>query len=176
MPTAFSSRLESFRAFIRLGADQEQRVTHVTDVTVENTKACELQAFVTRVTGNGIGGDAADGEARERQAIAEVEGGVPALYSPAFATLQMTPPAGVSVPRWLALVDEAGRFLDAFGEQAAALGWSERDLFGRGGLILSLDGTGVVALTADSVTLSDGRILKRVSRSENPQCMRIPGL
>lgn len=161
MVTASTARFEAFRAFIHSGADGNQHVTRVTDVTPGEARACELHGLVTRVTAPALRSAAQEAETLERQAIAEVEGGVPALYSRAFAALQMTPPARVSVPRWLALVDEAGRFLDAFGHQAAALGWSERDLFGRGGLIVFLNGAAVVALTADAAVLSDGRSLQR---------------
>ena len=68
-------------------------------------------------------------ELAERQAMAEIEGGVPPLYSAGFARLQLTPPPGLSVPRWLQAVDDAGRFLDAFGRQAQAMGWRADDLF-----------------------------------------------
>jgi hypothetical protein len=66
-------------------------------------------------------------ELDERQAIAEIEGGIPPLYSAGFARLQLAPPSGLSVPRWLQAVDDAGRFLDAFGRQAQATGWRADD-------------------------------------------------
>ena len=98
----------------------------------------------------------------ERLATAEVEGGVPPLYSAAFAKLQLTPPPGLSVQQWLLAVDDAGRFLDGFGAQAVALGWGADDVFGARGLLRALDGSVVVSLSASAAILSDGRVLGRL--------------
>ena len=98
-----------------------------------------------------------EAETLERQAIAEVEGGVPAVYSAAFARLQLTPPPGLSVEKWLQAVDDAGRFLDQHGAQAAVLGWSVVGVFGASGLVRFLRGASVVSLSASTATLSDGR-------------------
>jgi hypothetical protein len=70
------------------------------------------------------------------------------LYSADFAKLQLTPPPGLSVQRWLQAVDGAGRFLDALGREAQALGWTADDLFSPTGLILTLNGAHVTALTS----------------------------
>jgi hypothetical protein len=93
--------------------------------------------------------------------MAEIEGGVPPLYSHAFATLQLTPPPGLPVRRWLQAVNDAGRFLDTFGAEAAAIGWSVDDLFARRGLVFALNGAAVVGLSLATVTLSNGRIVTR---------------
>jgi hypothetical protein len=98
----------------------------------------------------------------ERQSMAEIEGGIPALYSEGFARLQLTPPPGLSIPRWLQAVDDAGRFLDAFGQQAQALGWRADDLFRADGLVRTLQGAHVITLTSTTAALSDGRIFKRI--------------
>src|SRR5262249_2224071 len=47
-----------------------------------------------------------------------------------FAHLQLKPPAMVDVARWRQCVEDGKRFLAAWGEQAEALGWDARDLFG----------------------------------------------
>jgi hypothetical protein len=109
----------------------------------------------------GTNGTAPEIEILERQAIAEVEGGVPPVYSAGFARLQLTPPPGLSIPRWLQAVDDAGRFLDAFGHKAQAMGWRSDDLFRADGLVLALRGHHVVKLTAATAILSEGRTFER---------------
>jgi hypothetical protein len=42
----------------------------------------------------------------------------------------MTCPVSVERNRWLQLQGDANRFVDAWGRQAAALGWSALDVFG----------------------------------------------
>jgi hypothetical protein len=154
--------LAAFRAFL---LDQKTCVTRVTCVTA--SKNSDLAGYaapepcVTRVTGPDMrpAPESVPNEAEvlERQAMAEIEGGVPPLYSEAFARLQLTSPAGLSVSRWLQVVDDAGLFLDTFGAQAAGLGWNADNLFGPGGLIRALEGTRVAALSRGSARLSDGR-------------------
>ncbi len=109
----------------------------------------------------GTNGTAPEIEVLERQAIAEVEGGVPPLYSAGFARLQLTPPPGLSIPRWLQAVDDAGWFLDAFGQQALSMGWRSDDLFRSDGLMLALQGEGIIQLTSTTAVHSDGRTFQR---------------
>jgi len=47
----------------------------------------------------------------EREGMA-MEGGVPAVYARAFATLQLACPTGVSEPRWRQAISDSGLFLD----------------------------------------------------------------
>jgi hypothetical protein len=153
--------LEAFRSFLRGRVSQKTPVTGVTRVTDAESSTCELHGFVTRVT-EIVGGFPASSDLDERQAIAEVEGGIPPLYSAGFAGLQLTPPPGLSVPQWLQAVDDAGRFLDAFGQQAQAMGWRADDLFRPDGLVRMLQGSHVSKLTSTAAALSDGRIFKRI--------------
>jgi hypothetical protein len=95
--------------------------------------------------------------------MAEIEGGVPPLYSAGFAHLQLTPPPGLSVSRWLQAVDDAGRFLDAFGQQAQAMCWRADDLFRSDGLVRTLQGAHVTTITTTTAALSDGRTFKRIA-------------
>lgn len=153
--------LEAFRALLKTRASQKTCVTRVTDVTSTKSSTCQLHDFVTLVTG------IADNipecpDLDERQAIAEVEGGILPLYSAGFACLQLTPPAGLSVPRWLQVVDDAGRFLDAFGRQAQAMGWRADDLFRPDGLVQTLQGVHITKITTTTAVLSDGRTFKRI--------------
>jgi hypothetical protein len=82
-------------------------------------------------------------------------------------------PGNVPAERWQHAIEDARRFVAEWGEQAAALGWPARDLFGLApvpdgpkptferlsrrdltGLIWLLDGRRVIALTADTAAIS----------------------
>jgi hypothetical protein len=104
---------------------------------------------------------------REREAVAIELGDVPSDYALAFAQIQAKCPAEVPRHRWEMFVNDAGLFLDAWGEEAMRLGWSVDELFGldpvmpmgrydRMGLLWTLKGQQVVALTATEARLSDG--------------------
>jgi len=96
--------------------------------------------------------------------------GVPREWAEGFATLCTMPrPAAYASERWKHLVDDGGRFLDAWGRQAAALGWRAVDVFGVNpdapesrydgmGLVPLLNGSRVKAITADTARVenSDG--------------------
>jgi hypothetical protein len=90
----------------------------------------------------------------------------PARYSRAMTALEARCPDLVPVDRWQFAVDDGRRFLARWGEQAEALGWTARDLFGlhkppekphpsysrlsrydETGLVWLLQGCEVVALT-----------------------------
>ena len=81
-------------------------------------------------------------------------------------------PDYVDAPRWQRAVEDAKTFLGTWGEQALALGWSNRDLFGlhtppeqphpsysrlsrydATGLVWLLEGRPVIALTADTAAI-----------------------
>jgi hypothetical protein len=94
-------------------------------------------------------------------------GVVPAPFAGAFAALASTAPEHLSTDRWRLFLDDSPAFLDQWGEQAAALGWTADDLFGldsvaplarydRMGLLWMLKGERVVALTAAAARLSAG--------------------
>src|ERR671912_1525389 len=122
---------EAFRAFLKAALTPKTGVMGVTGVMAN--KINDLVRHTPKhesVTGvMGVAGSLPmSPELGERQAIAEMEGGIPPLYSAGFARLQLTPPPGLSVSRWLQAVDDAGRFLDAFGQQAQAMGWQADDL------------------------------------------------
>ena len=93
-------------------------------------------------------------------------------YRKVFAVLQLKPPAHIPADRWRLCVSDGSRFLAKWGEQAEALGWDSRDLFGLHapptnphptysrlsrydctGLIWLLQGRPVVALTATAATI-----------------------
>ena len=87
-----------------------------------------------------------------------LEGGVPALYAPQFAAMQVViPDSSRSVADRLQVIDDAGRFLDAWGQEAERLGLSPDALLGPGGLVWALKGRSVVALTREGAQISDGQ-------------------
>jgi hypothetical protein len=156
---------EAFRAFLKFSSTQKAGVTGVTGVTASKTNNLarhtnenESVTGVTEIAGN----IPVHPDMHERQAIVEIEGGIPPLYSAGFARLQLTPPPGLSVPRWLQAVDDAGRFLDAFGQQAQAMGWRSDDLFQADGLVRALQGARVTKLTSTMAVISDDRTFKRI--------------
>jgi hypothetical protein len=54
----------------------------------------------------------------------------PARYSRAMTALEARCPDLVPIDRWQFVVDDGRRFLARWGEQAEALGWTAKDLFG----------------------------------------------
>jgi hypothetical protein len=81
-----------------------------------------------------------------------------------FEALEVRCPEQVELRRWQQAVDDGWRFLSSWGEQAAALGWSDHDLFALHpvapearydtmGLVWLLRGRPVVALTASTAAI-----------------------
>ena len=107
----------------------------------------------------------AAGDFEERAAVIEFGAGVPREWAEGYARLCLAPrPASILPRQWAELVDNAGRFLDRWGVQAAALSWKAADIFGCDyraplarhdlqGLVFVL-GTGeVVAITETTATV-----------------------
>jgi hypothetical protein len=93
-------------------------------------------------------GECEIGEAlAERAAVIEEGAHVPRPWAEAFARLELTRP-----PRQA--LDTAGRALDAWGVQAARLGWRPDELleWAMGGEVLAVTAEGVTLLTAAGVT------------------------
>jgi hypothetical protein len=80
---------------------------------------------------NRTGAEDAGQALAERAAVIAEGAKVPLDWARGFAKLEsLPPPVGVELPEWLAVVSAAGRFLDQWGAQAAALGWTAEELFG----------------------------------------------
>jgi hypothetical protein len=60
--------------------------------------------------------------------VAKVESADP--YQAAFGELERECPDLIEAERWQQAVEDGGRFLASWGEQAKALGWTVRELFG----------------------------------------------
>jgi len=113
------------------------------------------------VAGDVDGGGAWD----KRAAIVEYEAGAPREWAEGLATLETSgPPSAWPPAEWRQVVHDAGVFLDDWGRQAAALGWTVGDIFGccrraprarldALGLVALVRGGRVVALTADTARI-----------------------
>jgi hypothetical protein len=96
----------------------------------------------------------------ERAALAADS--VPACYLDAWARLNHQKPFCVAEAEWRLALDDGGRFLDAWGSEAAELGWTPGELFDvEAGLVWRLSGQRVKAFAWDHVWLQDGRIIFR---------------
>ena len=102
----------------------------------------------------------------ERAAIIEFDAGASRTWAEALARLDpRSPPSDVPDRRWVQFIDDCGQFLDSgWGSRAGALGWVPLDLFGcdrerpfaridRAGLLWLINGSKLVALTAESATI-----------------------
>jgi hypothetical protein len=102
----------------------------------------------------------------ERAAIAEFEGGIPRPYADEFAFIQAECPNGVDKARWEMAVQDAGAFLDRWGQIAFSFGWPVADIFdwtnrGASGLVWEIQEGEVTKLTDDQALIEDfgrGRI------------------
>ena len=99
------------------------QVTQVTPVTCFNRR--QPTGYVSARAG--VGSEVYDFD--ERAAIAIHDGGIPEAFGDAFAQLQIAQPIGVPHRRWLRAIDDAGHFLDGWGNVAARLQWSAEDVF-----------------------------------------------
>ncbi len=101
----------------------------------------------------------------ERAAIIEFDAGVPREWAEGYARLCTIPrDPDFTEERWVRLIDDAGRFLDRWAVQVAAMGWTTLEVFGvhpnkpdartdMKGLVPCIGGAEVVAVSADSVTI-----------------------
>ena len=115
----------------------------------------------------------------ERAAIVEDGAGVPREWAEAFARLDLLARRqGESGNRWRQLMNDAGRFVDQWGVEAATLGWSAIDVFGVGTNRCDVDPTpaGLLPLIRGGVVESIGhdRATIRMSDGGSVVCLRRP--
>src|SRR5258707_14902739 len=150
-----SAALDMLRAFARgdVSRSPSDEKNEINERTPAQERVSSFNSFVSL-------SDTVDvGDFDERSALVEFGAGVPREWAKGFARLDpMRPPSDVPPHRWLAFVEDVGRFLDSgFAEQAAALGWGPYDLFccardrpfariDHEGLLWLLDGGKVVEL------------------------------
>ena len=78
--------------------------------------------------------------------------------------LSLSRPGCIKPDRWRLIIADSHRFVDRWGAQAVALGWSTFDIFGAhpthpverldlAGLVILLHGDSLLALTADSARI-----------------------
>lgn len=102
----------------------------------------------------------------ERAALFEFEASVPREWVEGFAAIcAMRKPDGIHEARWQQIVNDACVFIDKWAVQAHALEWSTLEVFGvhkdapeprfdGKGLIASLNGRRIIAVTQDTATVS----------------------
>jgi hypothetical protein len=144
---------------------------HLSHELTEPTKGGQepsKEAFVSFVSTHGRRFSKRDDESDaidERAALAAAS--VPACYLDVWAALQIQRPHHIDSASWQLAIDDAGRFLDAWGSLAVDMNWSAGDLFDapKGGqpcgLVWELKGGRVGALGEDHARLSDGRTIER---------------
>ena len=92
---------------------------------------------------------------------------VPTRYLNAWARLQCQRPFSVDPDAWRRAINDGGLFLDAWGVDAAKMGWTAAELFDvpsdgrRAGLVWQLKGKRGCALGEDRARLIDGRTFQR---------------
>ena len=69
-------------------------------------------------------------EIREGRSLISQFARSPGALAPVLATLEARCPAHIQVPCWQQAIADGQHFLARWGEQAEALGWSAKDLFG----------------------------------------------
>jgi hypothetical protein len=124
----------------------------------------------------------------ERAALVEFGAGVPLEWAEGFARLlTMACPAAVDQKRWRVLIDDCGRFLDAWSVRAAEEGWTTLEIFGAhaftpmarydlAGVAWLINGADVVSVTRESIVVQRpsgaGSVIRR--RVPNPREMCVP--
>ena len=144
-------------------ARKPQQLRQLRPLRLENGKTAKAENEALQGVTAGVTAtlDAEADAIEERAAL--VSEACPAAYADTLARLNHQKPMAVSEAQWWRALDDAGRFLDAWGADAAAMPWTAGDLFdvprkGRpGGLVWQIRGERVEALGADHARLSDGR-------------------
>jgi hypothetical protein len=157
MQAKLTPNIEAFRAFLKTGLPEKQRVTGVTAVTSTKSGTSRLQTLVTLVTDKPTPEEDKRTQLLEREAFSAVEGGIHPTFVAGFAKLQMSQPDGKTEAQWHQAINDAGLFLDSFGAKAAAFGWSPGDVFSAHGLAWALKGATVMDISTTGASLSDGR-------------------
>ncbi len=132
-------------------------VTPVTPVTPENDKRGNRTAEVCAA--NLLASEKEDADAVEERAGLAADR-VPFVYLDAWARMNCQKPASVSETEWRRALDDSGQFLDAWGNEAAKMGWTPGELFNvTAGLVWRLAGERVEAIANERARLSEGRAI-----------------
>jgi hypothetical protein len=172
-------------ALIRKGGlDGYATATQATSATLRGEWGKSVATVATVAVAGPIKWDAESHA--ERAAIIQANG-IPKEWADGFALLcTMERPAAYGPERWRQLVDDGGYFLDAWGRQAAGLGWRAENVFGVNpdaperrydgmGLVPLLNGRRVVAITADTARIDcdGGAILTFYRQTLSPESVAL---
>jgi hypothetical protein len=148
-------------------ARKPQQLRQLRPLRLENDKTAKAENEASKGVTAGVTAPLdAEADAIEERA-AMISETCPAPYSDTFARLNHQKPMAVSDAQWSRALDDAGRFLDDWGAEAASMQWSAGELFdipreGKpGGILWQLKGDRAEALGADHVRLSDARVIAR---------------
>jgi hypothetical protein len=87
---------------------------------------------------------------------------VPTVYHDAWAQLNCQKPFAIPEAEWRLALDDGGQFLDAWGNEAADLGWTPGELFDNpAGLVWWLAVSRIESLNEDSAWTTGGRLFLR---------------
>jgi hypothetical protein len=166
-----------------LGTKTSRHPTRPRDRAETVTETADLKSLARRVlardtvrdtTRDPVSRGGIAGGEKARQGPPETCGGVPAPYASYLAMLQVRCPDLIEEHCYQLALRDCCRFLDEWGEQAHALGWSAQDLLGlhpvpekprpnyrrlsrydQTGLIWLLQGRRVAALTEDTAAIEN---------------------
>jgi hypothetical protein len=131
----------------------------VTPVTPEKDQGTRSAAEVSPV---GLSGqEKPDVDAIEERAGLSADR-VPPAYLEAWARLNCQKPVSVSEGEWRLALDDGGQLLDAWGNEAAEMGWTAGEFFDvAAGLFWRMAGERVETIGPDRVQLTGGRTIIR---------------
>ena len=132
------------------------------------------------------GGSWSDAEPEHAGIVEYDSHNIPRAWAEGFARLDPDrPPADVPRRRWLAFIDDCGRFLyGGFAARAAALGWGAFDVFGcdrdrpiaridQSGLLWLLNGDRLVALAENTATIETKAGARQIYRRRPSEQNRV---
>jgi hypothetical protein len=147
-----------------------------------NRKIPQKQSLAPKVTKvTGVTDVFEDTDVEERAALIEYGANVARDWAEGFARLDLSaPPQGFGDARWRTVVNDGGRFLDRWADEAARLGWQATDVFGvhpiapstrfdAMGLVPIIGGGEVISINERSATILSpgGQLLVYMRRPSN---------
>ncbi len=110
----------------------------------------------------------ADDEAAIEERAGMASGSVPPAFLDTWSRLNCQKPEGVSEAEWRLALDDGGLFLDAWGNEAADIGWTPGELFDLpAGLVWRLAGQRVLGVGSYRILFEGGHRSKDAAETKN---------